>query len=912
MGPPCELRIIRVTWPKKDQYTEVQVAQEPIPFEYESGGWVAEVPAYPKVEGTAFGQLAVAVQSVDTTPALIQANGDAFSLSLIRAPDGREWWIEKGQWHKSKEGGYHDAPLSRHAGEARLQVGGHLIRLRVSPTGFTAEEFETLLDEFRNGAWQLILDPMSPTRATDRRGDGGIDPAFIDAVSAFIRYAGRALDQPHRELREIRELQPIERVRPSVATFRELAARGAPRLVSGRGHAPSFNTPENRQLLAMCSRLRRTLRGLLAGAEGATRDLLGRSQRAEERAAHLHASLGRARVDARRLDQLIEELEGQIKAYRRTVGQLIVEAPANARLCFFDVEQPKLDAKYGTAGFWFSARSEHGNSEGIRLNFNTDLRTLESVFDKRYTYRLAGTFTWEGSGTSKQQRPWSIWRVDYLTDVSSSMEEQLREEIAFLQARRSFLSERDFWTNLNKKDTDEQRGDIDEARRSAKRLRAAGEIWDGVARQLSPLAAQVSALEQRARDLGIKEARQAGFTGSMTWVMNPDYRGSLGAFRNALERAGLKASELDGLLRLEDLGILDLPMVYERWCLLRTVAVLREHFHLTPPGDCREHMLACVTGRGALSLRFEGPAIKRDVLLEYQPRLPRNGLPEKQCPNPDFVLTLLDRDDQRGGRDMARFGRLDAVPWASDLDDPRSNRGNPRPCLVLDAKCKPFAALGEGDGGLSLVEELDELIGKKGYHQPGDHRVFVLHPGPGPAAAQRVDDYCHLGGSYLVRNAEDRKPWDDGHPDHRYGAVLMRPGTTDPLIRLILMHLYIGLDDTLGAYAKQSPAWPLICPACGGAEMTREPPPGTGTTDHPGRASWCVGCGRMLVWNFSGGCGTHLFKLGGYWTFHETHPLNPYNIRCPHCGDYMRLRAEDPEPDGFEEPYDWGEPPWPP
>jgi pyrethroid hydrolase len=885
MEPPCELRIIRVTWPSKDQYTDVQVAQEPITLEY-GGGWLAEVPAYPKVEGTVFGQLAVAVQSVDATPALIKANGDAFSLSLIRAPDGREWWIEKGQWRKAKDGGYHDAPLSRHVGEARLQVGGHPIRLRVSPTGFTGEEFETLLDEFRNGAWQLILDPMSPTRATDRRGDGGIDPAFLEAVSAFIRYAGRAMDQPHRELREIREPQPIERVRPHLGTFRELAVRGAPRLISGRGHAPSFNTPENRQLLGMCSRLRRTLRGLLAGAEGATRDLFGRSQRAEERAAHLEASLGRARVDARRLDQLIEEREGQIKAYRRTVGQFVVEAPANTRLYSFDVEQPKLDAKYEAAGFWFSARSEHGDSEGLRLNFNTDLQTLKSVFDKRYTYRLVGAFTWERSGKSEQGRPWTIWHVDYLTDVSSSMEKQVQEEIAFLQARRSSLSERDFWTNLNKKDTDEQRGDLAEARRSAKRLRAAGEIWDVVARQLSPLADEVSALEQRARNLGIKEARQAGFTGSMTWVMNPDYRGALGAFRNALERAGLKTAELDGLLRLEDLGILDLPMVYERWCLLRIVAVLREHFHLAPPGDFRDHMLRCVTGRGALTLRFEGPSIRRDVLLEYQPRLPRRGVPEKQTPNPDFVLTVLDRDDQ---------GPIG---------------GNPHPCLVLDAKCKPFASLGGRGGGLSLVEELDDLIGKKGYHEPGDHRVFVLHPGPGPAAAQRVEDYCHLGGSHLMPNADDRKPWDERPPDHRYGAVLIRPGTTDPLIRLILMHLYLGLDDSLGAY-KDSPAWPLICPACGSAEMTREPPPGTPKSDHPGRASWCVGCGRMLVWNFSGTCGTHLFKLGGYWTFHETHPLNPYNTRCPHCGDYMSTPEAAPEPGGFDEGYVGGEPTWP-
>ncbi|NEX16769.1 MAG: hypothetical protein C1943_09105 [Halochromatium sp.] len=325
-------------------------------------------------------------------------------------------------------------------------------------------------------------------------------------------------------------------------------------------------------------------------------------------------------------------------------------------------------------------------------------------------------------------------------------------------------------------------------------------------------------------------------------------------------------------------------MIYERWCLLRLVATLRTHFHLSPPSDLQGRLLESVTGEKALSVRFEGPALGRDVLLEYQPRLQRDGVPEQQRPNPDFMLTVLARDHDA------------PIP------------GTPRSRLVLDAKCKPFLALGEAGSGLSLVEELDELIGRKKYHEPDDHRVFVLHPGSGSDAAQREASYCHLGGSHLVSTKEERKPWDDeGYPDHRYGFVLLRPGVADPLIRLILMHLYLGLDDSIGAYDNRRPAWTRICPACGSAELTAEAPAGTPMSVHPERTDWCVGCGRMLVWNYSGGCGTHLFKLGGHWTFHDTHPLNPYNIRCPHCGDFMKMRESTPEPDDSVETDDWGE-----
>jgi pyrethroid hydrolase len=874
--PPCELRIIRVTWAKKNQPLSVQVADDPIDIEPDGNGWVSEISAYPVVPSAGPGQLAVKYDGAEV-PALLTADDQPVKMEAISFADGSRWWIENGQWRPRKAGGYHDAPLCRHVGEARLRLGDSHIRLRVSAPGFAGEDFDALLEEFRNGAWQLILDPMSPARGTDRRADGGIDPAFLKAVSAFIRSASRALDQPHRELREVKESQPIQRVRPHPGTFRELAVRGAPRQISGRGHVASFDTPENRQLLSMCVRLGRTLKGLAAGAEGATRDLLSRARRAEERVDQLQASLGRARVDPRRLDHLIEELEGQRSEYQRNLGQLITGAPANTKLYPMDIPNPKVDASHGEAGFWYNSWSECGEPEGVRLNFDTDLRTLASVFDKRCKYRIVGTFTRERSGTSDRGRRWSIWRVCHLTEIASDTAQQLQREITKLQAQRSSLSERDFWIALNSRETDEQRRDIGEARKSARRLHAASETWRQTTVHLRPLAYQLRALADRARDMGIRERRTTGFTGSMTYVQNPDYRGAVAAYRRALENAGLEASQLDGLLRLEDLGILDLPRIYERWCLLRLVAVLREHFNLLPPAGLQQQMLGSILKDQTLSLRFEGPEIGRDVLLEYQPRLSRADRPRAQWPTPDFSMEVIPRDD-------------------------RQPQGSPHCKLVLDAKCKPFRPIGDREPGPCLIDELHELIDRRGYTEPGDNRVFVLHPGRGPDSAADRFGYCRYGGNHLVADGELRPSWDQGPPNHMRGAVLLRPGVTDPLIRLILMHLYLGLDDSLSAYDSRPPAFRPVCPTCGGAEMTDQPPPDTRSTDHPGRAQWCVRCDQMVVWNYSGGCGTHLWKLGGYWTFHETHPLNPYNILCPHCGDYMSVAGVDALPNDIEEP----------
>ncbi|NEX16767.1 MAG: hypothetical protein C1943_09095 [Halochromatium sp.] len=559
--PPCELRIIRVSWARKDESTDVKTAQQPIRLEQGVDGWVAEVPAYPKVEGGVYGQLAVALPEGAAEPSLLLANDDSFPLTVVKAPDGREWWIEKGKWKKTKYAKYHDAPLCRHVGDARLRVGGEVIRLRIAPAGFTGEDFELLLDEFRNGAWQLILEPLSPTRSTDWRGDGGIDPAFLAAVSEFVRYVGRALDQPHRELREVRQLQRLERVRPHVGTFRELAVRGLPRLVSGRGHAPSFNTPENRRLLWMCIRLRRMLSGLLAGSKASTLELRRRAEGAEERAAYLQDSQGKVRVDQARLARLIEERENQLIAYQQTVSRLLSDRLSDTQLTFFDVPHPSPDADRGSAGFWFDGWSEDGSAVRFRLNFHVGLKTLKMVFDKRYCYRLVGNFDVVLSGISQSGRPWTIWRIARLTEIlpmreqDPTLEKALRSEIDMLKGHRPSQGNTDFWKPLNKADADEQRRDLIEARASADRLRVASELWSRIASQLAPLAAQLSSLEARAQKMGIKEARQATVIGSMTWVMNPDYRGALGAYRNAQAKADLKASQLEGLLRLEDLGV---------------------------------------------------------------------------------------------------------------------------------------------------------------------------------------------------------------------------------------------------------------------------------------------------------------------------------------------------------------------
>jgi len=885
VNAPFEVRIVRVRWVSRDTPLDLEAALAPIALmEDGQGGFVGDVSAYPEVGPQRQGQIAVFAPVLGSPPTLVYAGGASSDLSPVHADDGRIWWIEKGKWKKAQGGGYHDASLCRHAGDARIEVGQASVRLRIAAPGFSTAEFDTLLEEFRNGLWRLVLEAGSPATATDWRGDVGISDTFLDAVRDHIRHANQALAQPHRELRERQERQPLVRVRPTTRTFQELALRGLPRLITGRGHAPSFDTPENRQLLAMSSRLLRSLRGLCRAAQGASRDFQQRALEVGARADWLGRNAGWTQVDPARLERELDECLARQRRIRRAASDLLTRQPLETKRSMLRcrLTSPVNEWNIGNTfygnggrevGCWAALLMVDGRRhkpERIRLVFNHPQDALAEVFIKGETYTVRAVVEQMEDVCPREGRRSKRLRLTDLADVRCA---SLDDVITRLQTEQRSLKRHQYLRKLGRREKAEQRRDREAEARRAERFRSNGEFWDARGMALQPLMVQLDALIARAGSLGISWRPMLTLSGSMTYVQNPNYRGALTAYRRALEAADVDGSTLDQLLRLDDVGILDLPMVYERWCLLMIIRVLREHFGLVPERGYRGNLFARIAmewrAHAALAIRFEGKAIQRDLLLEYQPRL---EYPNGRHRTPDFALTIIPRDDEGSSQEASGFGR--ALGYAK---------------LVLDAKCKRFDPVLSDEGGAGLADELQELIAIRQYDQRDRNRVFVLHPGRDSDSTRDWRRYCHYGAWYFRPELDPsaRPDWDRENPDHRHGAVLLRPGAGDHLIRLLTMHLYLGLDDSLGGYNEYAPHFPPVCPACGGRDLSEESPLESRQTNHVGTSLWCKDCGQMIVRNASGGCGTRLWKLGSYWTFHETHPLNPYNIKCPHCGDYM-------------------------
>lgn len=876
-----EIRIIRAHWVKKEVLLKVETADEPIHLQDEGdGNFSADILAYPELGPHRFGQVGVCVSDPSVTPTLIQADENAIKLSPLRASDGRIWWVEMGKWKKIPNGtGYYDAPLCRHAGQAHLQVGQSSVSLKISPPGFTEDEFEILLDEFRNGLWQLVLDTNSPVTAIDYNSTAGVSEAFLDAVRDHLLNVHNALDQPHSELRERQEQQLLTRVRPITKTFQELATRGNPRYITGRGHAPSYNTPENQQLATMTHRLLRAMQALHRAARGAAGDFEKRAEDSKTRLHNLENSKGYIKVDSRRLQQEIDEVISKQQILNQKITLLYLEKPLGKNVHKLQIYvDSEIEEKYSEIGFWSNLQAVDEKKKNLRVKFvfgDHDSDLLSNIFIKGMEYVIHGHFE---HIPVPGQTTWFKYKVlGILSMVPVTLEKQLR----YLQKGQSYLRTTNFSRKANHQEVREQNRDCKAESEREKRFNIAKNLWAKTAYALEPLIMQSAKMIERMSSLGISHRLNLTLSGSMAYVQNPNYRGSLSAYRRAMEAASLDTSKLDQLFHLDEVGILDLPMVYERWCLLKIIRTLIEQFRLTPEPAYRDNLFQTLTsdwsGKSTLTIRFQREEIGREVLLEYQPIIRRKGRKDR---TPDYTLTVGALGSQQSLFEEDYYSKL-----------------------VLDAKCKRFVPITSEKVGAKLSDELDELITKRGYDEEKKNRVFVIHPGWDSTSSEEWREYSHYGGGHFTTDSKTRPDWDKGNPDHSHGAVLLRPGTTDHLFRLILMHLYLGLDDTSGAYSYREPRFSQICPACGGAEMVNYQLNQKRLSQRVNHnAVWCKECQQLIVRNHSGTCGTHLWKLGGYWTFHETDPLNPYNIKCPHCGDYMIINnsADDKVLDGDE------------
>lgn len=332
-----------------------------------------------------------------------------------------------------------------------------------------------------------------------------------------------------------------------------------------------------------------------------------------------------------------------------------------------------------------------------------------------------------------------------------------------------------------------------------------------------------------------------GIVPSIVFLQSPHYAGALSAFRRLKEISGLEQEVIDDLMSLEDVGIRDWPSIYERWCLISLIRVLQEDFKFEfNREDIRRNLLVYCTNRksGTFCINAVRKDMNLSLELHYQYRLP-NGR------EPDFFLEIKDHNDKNC--------------WSVKT--------------IFDAKSCNFrrrAESTEPNSMLFIDDSIGELINIKGYSQGGNNRVFLLHSSrdciASPTTIQPWASSTACGGDAVFY-------WDKGidKPMHCYGAAMLRPHDSSHLKLLILRLIQLGLGRG------------DICASCGagGDEIQTTPIPiPSGYKYH----CKCSRCSFLTVQSRCHKCGSPLFKNQGYWTYHDLHPIDPWNIKCWACG----------------------------
>lgn len=368
-------------------------------------------------------------------------------------------------------------------------------------------------------------------------------------------------------------------------------------------------------------------------------------------------------------------------------------------------------------------------------------------------------------------------------------------------------------------------------------------VYEQLAPKLIKFKTTISMLEK----MGVKPTPT--FPNSMTFVQNPDYQAMHSGYKKIRDLTNLTDEDLLlSLEKVEEIGLVNMPLLYERWCLIQIIKVLVQNYHYQPDDDWKRRLLNIILShKNSKPLNFKNELLKRSVRLRYEPLLD-NGR------TPDFVM---------------------------DVDYETKNSITKHKRFVMDAKFYSDEII-KMHGGIAGI--VHNLYHEKDYSEGGANTVFILHPAQSAidvvVSPQNWGKVSYLGELSMF-------DWDNDIPRHlfhKYGAVCANPVLRlrylDEIQRMLGMFLQYGVEDNTLPGQSDDVESINFCISCGSNELTKIAP-----TTGNSHSAWyeCNHCRHFTVYNHCYVCRTRLIKNGDYWSYHSQMPMEPLNIKCPSC-----------------------------
>lgn len=858
---PVEVRYLNIVWSDRETILRLETSLVPLQIEDIAGEWNVETTTFPKVF-TYIG-FRITDGEPEHIPYFELASGDPEYLVPVKAPGSDDiWWIQQGKWKKpiGKEGlpGRYENELFRTAGRVSLVIQQQNLVVANQTFNFSVAELEYYLADFKDSLWMLILDQGSAAKATVAKEIPNVfTDETVDLFHEFAESIAKIIKMPGMTLKETQGKRPRRDVRPVPRTFREFAVQPHARTLTSRVNFESYDTAENRYIHHCLNRVLYISRSLERVAESQTRSYKHRLDEEHKRADELEHTTSK-QVDPRVYDNEISKLKHDLDELQKQVQKMTSVKTG------YGQNNPELE----TGEYTFRLGHEYGNSARERFVETLDGKNVRKEYG---SYLVVGfsrcSFNGEVldilrnaevkiSGTySKTQKRNSKGNTYYHIEFhemhnAGIIDHPLKKEFSRLVGRRKTLSANDWVSEL----TTEERRERDREKKVVARKLAVSEDRKA---SLSDFSASMSMLRSRLKKMEVffkthKIKTQSSCPNSMIFIQNPTYAAAKSRFGKISRLSGLDESILNSLMSVDDIGLVSVANLYEKWCLLQIIRVLTNVYRFELRSDWQAKLIKAALGNEYnIELDMEHPSQKQKIVLTYEKVL-------ESKKRPDFVIDIFSMDNS-GGASGHDFG---------SYKEKHRNR------LVLDAKFRgqiPEEQVNE------LVRELYET---KNYSENESNSVFVIHPVP-DVIENRTSPLAW--GTSCDYGQSDRK-------GHRFGSVFLSPSlkypnTIDHLQRLIGLFLQEISQTTQDNGSCRSN---LCCIACGNADNKTLSLRHTETGS--GNDRWeiiCRSCELFSVQTVCAGCKHRLFKNGTKWTYHRTRAEQTSNAVCPECETFL-------------------------
>jgi hypothetical protein len=872
LKPHFEIKYLGLGWYKPTVLTHVTESMCPLPLDFDEQHehFTTETMIYPSLDNMPQGQytsrgllglrLLDNEDNEESEPYVELANGEQKKMSLIQDPaSGKSWWIIKDRWrddHQQWQG-----LVPNRMGIMTLVVGQQRCEITTHHHDFSYEELTKYLDTFKQDLWELILDDSSPMRADVNKLQGiGIDANAVNAVDKLLKHAHNILQEPKQELREVQTLKPRTQVKPVTKTFKELATKTNQRLLTSRASQPTFNVPENRYVLYALERSANILKQIIKLATCKAERFARTINKLQEQQDRLFQPIIVNR------DLFIKEQE---EIRNRTDPQFW---------------QPQINRVFNTPDI--KSFDESYCTNQIQLEGSTDDRTgfffqyweveekmYKKPFDKTSILVLDEHLKpLQAILKTGMELQIEYDREFYETDKCIKLESKNIKAIQFIsfpKAEKSLKKAKDEGKKLaaNQWQRDPNEKEIEEQTREQVALKNRQQFYTENAEQLQALKQQLEpklktllGYIQQYRTLGIRPASR--FPHSMTFVQNVHYQGLHAQYK--VLREATKLSDEAQLLQLEQvdaMGLINMPLLYERWVLIQMILVLKNSFRFTPiHADWKASLLQAVTtGQQDIKIGLINKAAKRHLILRYEQTLPNNR-------RPDYILDLT----------WDSGNKPDQIQ-----NDPEGNRHTKR--FVFDAKFYDKKTFEKAGG---YKNKINELYTEKNYSEDKKNPVFLIHPCPDLLKASNQRQTSQEWGAHTDLGE---------YQSHNQGAVFLNPidklTYADELQRLLGMLLQYKLEpcETMYAFDALTLAKP-ICIRCGSSNL-KEIKKSAKNTNRRSRWRECKECQHFTTYNHcynsKDTCqNSRIIKNGFYWSYHAVKSDDYLNLKCPTCKEW--------------------------